>query len=961
MNTFKLKSNKETINKTPFYVNLKQDYKSLPNNKFAKLITSNSELVTTTEIFEGLTHIVNNTQNTSLNKKQLPHTFTSTVEKGELKGQRGVHYKLFLDVESKVSRETTETNLSKYNFISYNSFNHGVKDGHRYRIILDLDRAYSSEEFKYAKKQLIKMFPFVDEHSFESNRMMYLPSIYEGKRNPNVKHNKGVNFSLKELIITPTKIVKKPQNKVNTAVLAGGKYDKKKQGCAIQKAQDMFNEKSTHDACFCASVLLKSAGLELDEVMDVIGDYETAEHDGKISRDWNSINATPNDYYLENPSTYDLLKHYKYKPVPEEDKNVIKIDEYVSEVQDVIFEKLEKHKKILINSDANTGKTYMFLKHTEQNVIIIQPYSTLVTQSYKLAKKINPNSRVGKVKEKQRPNFNDNIIVTTYDGLQKFFSTEGQEWLKDSVYVVDEAHNITMSAAERYRLRAIKSVVTNERFAKKVVYLTATPIDDSNFEEFHTLTIQKKIRREKNLHVTKYDDRTQAVVDAITKTDKNKKHIIFIDNKKVNFQLEKIFTDLGHKCLVVNTDVMDNEKVIDFVETGELGDVDILITTRILSEGVRIKDDIDSIHILSMLGGESIHQFSERPSNNAIKNTIIYKKNFDSSSDRNTYSRKQHKKELIDYAGEIAEIRNTVLKAEILANKLIEQKSNKIEGLVNRKTLSKDDVAYKVLLADERDLVYFDSMADRFLINKEGINHILFEKRIKFDWKNTDLLVDFLLLKYNFTFSSDNVTYNDSKKNSKTKESMSTHKKLSKEELEYKFDGIINYIDDVITKHRFERTIEYVNDDVVDNILINKFIKKYNEINHAMDDPKTSLKLLKEFGINGTKTQQRFLESYKLTNTDDNDIIKNIKSKFEIGKSYTPLQIHNIIINVFKENKLTNTRWKQVNSKTYETSTFLKSIFEIKSTLTRKGNDVFRSYLIKGYDSFKNFTEIDLM
>ena len=961
----KKKSSSTTLNRaTPFYVNVKQEYKKLADNSFAKLITNTSELATLKEIANVFSEFVDKKLYTDVAKKHLPHTFTSTVEIGDLKGQKGVHHRLFLDIESEITRSTVENIMQDYGYVSYYSYNHGVKSENRFRLIVDLDRAYTSEEFKYAKKQLIKMFPFVDTVSFETNRIMYLPVLYDGKRNPEIKYNEGNNFSLEKLIIETN--IQEQSTKIQVTnkkieIPHDKKYNKVKREKAVQNAQDMFKYVGigeTHKSLFNASVILKSACFSLEEALTLIGQYETTEHRGKISRDWDSIEAQPSDYFLEDKSVMELLKTYEHKPI-HIPKNLIIIDKYISEVKDIIFSDLKKHKKILINADANTGKTHLFLNTTDR-IILIQPYVILARQTFKKAKKLYKNRKISLVQNGTKPDFKADLIITTYDGLQKFYSEEGKEWLKTARFVVDEAHNITTSSSDDFRQNAIRKIVENEFLANEIVYLTATPIKDSNFEDIHTINIQRKIRRKKKLYITKYDDRVQAVVDAVTSSKKGSRHVIFINNKKVNFQLDAIFTDMGYNCQVVNTDVMNDYEVKKFIETGELAnDIDILISTSILSEGFRIDADIDTLHVLSLIGAEQLHQFSERPSGNAIKNTIIYKKDTSVSSDRNTYSPITEKSNLVNYATGLVKVNNVILHAEESKNEYIRKQTNisEIEKAALNKQLSKDTAAYKLTHKDERNLVYFNPMRDEFEINELGINFLVYDKTKHFNWKNTDFLVDELVGLYNFTFSQDNVTYNSNKRKTKLKNDMSEHSKVNKADMLKIFDGIISEITNTIQANPHDEFIDYEDEDVI----ANKYIKRYNSINYLINDPQISLELLKSFGINRTASYHNFITSYNLSKQEDTGIIAQLKKEIIIGKRYTAHELNFIVKNIFKQNELTNTKWKEDTTKTNTTTLYLKKIFEMTPITERKGKDIYETYNIKSFMAYKNFIDVELV
>lgn len=218
---------------------------------------------------------------------------------------------LTLDYDSNVSRETVEKELSNFEYISYYSFNHGVKEGNRFRIILNLDANVEIKNINSRlKKDILNEFKFegdLPDSASIKNGWMALPALYEGHRNPEVKYNGGFRYSLLNIInkISLEKNINNTmKHKINEKVDDSKEFNAERQQNTFDELKDeLFNASvgNRHNAVVNFISKCSLIGLDASEIRTVIYDYE--ENEEKISmwidliEEWTADRKTISYYY----------------------------------------------------------------------------------------------------------------------------------------------------------------------------------------------------------------------------------------------------------------------------------------------------------------------------------------------------------------------------------------------------------------------------------------------------------------------------------------------------------------------------------------------------------------------------------------------------------------------------------------------------------------------------------------
>jgi len=896
-----------------------------------------------------------------LTKKQLPYTYTSETKPGLLKGQRGDHNLLFLDYDGTIQKEIILNKLKDYNYICYNTYSHNIKLNDRFRIILELDNTYTSEDFNKCKTELIELFPYSDQSTFQTNRMIFLPVIYDGIRNPELIYNEGKNFNLQSLLFNVIKkekdILYSKRNRV-FKITKNTKLDKKKQQHTLNKIiSNLYNKSqgTTHNELYKSMIALAYAGFNNSEIIYELSPFETTEHKGKVERDVNSLNVSIDPYYYKNLK----LKEYINKITTYDKKyeNEITVKEYMSEEKTYILNQIQNNKKILIHGDTNIGKTYFFSNVIEKKhkTLILVPLNILGKQIFKQTSQKRHD--ICFVKEGTYPDYNCNLIISSYEGLHKFQNDEGRDWLKNAIMVVDESHNLTSSSDYNYRQKSMTLINDYKDFADRVVYLSGSPIIDSSIKGFKYIRIKKQKTRTKNIYVQTYKNKIQTLI----KNLKNQKgnHLVYNDNKKENEKIYNSLIDLGYNCKLINSDIKQD----DLLNTGIIPDnIDVIITTRVLGEGFRVYSDITTLHILKQSSSIVIHQISERTKKTAIKKTILYKPNTSVSKDRETYDNNYLKRMYYDEARTLIQKINDINLKSIQELKNYESKHNKKESILhkNKKTRDKNinKLINNIFINDDKNLIIKNEYTNQYEINELGINYLLHKKNTIYEWNNIDILLYNLQINYNFVFNDKHILTDDNKIDKDLLYLIKKHEKKQKLEEENMFVSVINDLNEIINQENHISKIEIEENTDKYSTFKNKYISRFNEINEVLNNATKTLDLLYKIGTKSTKKHKQIVKILTMKkNGFDNEFINDVKNKLILNKFYTSKELKEIIKPLLKKHSIITSKWRLNNLSSKQTTILIKLIFEVKQKTKRTGKHVDNGYFLLSFYSLKNYVD----
>lgn len=317
------------------------------------------------------------------------------------------------------------------------------------------------------------------------------------------------------------------------------------------------------------------------------------------------------------------------------------IDRYLSELSSEEL-KWNEHYLTLISSPTGSGKTYRMFEEAalfnNQNYIICFPYVTQC-QAYK----DEPNFQFLYDNKSFDPKGSQNIVCT-YDQLVKLSRKED---LSKHILFLDEIHNLFTAASYRGRVMWNISYAIENKLFNRVVGFSATfntkLLSNLNFENIQK--IEYKNKQKENITIAHLEDKSITVNDGILRFFddsfeqlKGKRLAIFRNSKAENVALANNLKKRGYNVLVVDADKRDGDAVQRFISEERLGEVNCLLTTSLLTEGINILDNVDQIHFADKLKSSvTIRQFASRPRNNKAetivwfgsKNTIKNPKNYE--------------------------------------------------------------------------------------------------------------------------------------------------------------------------------------------------------------------------------------------------------------------------------------------------------------------------------------------
>lgn len=303
-----------------------------------------------------------------------------------------------------------------------------------------------------------------------------------------------------------------------------------------------------------------------------------------------------------------LNQFYKGKNTTE-----VVVNNYCSEAIDEVMELVQSQGKKLIIANPGLGKSVMVTKIAlTKKVLFLAPTISIATQMAdeyfiqtqgKYATLLCSNISGYSCNVKQ----DSNMVIAVYDSLIKTVQL-GID-LNEYVIFVDEVHQTVL--ASTYRQSAID--IMESLIGDNYITLTATPyslVSENYSNILHIKSINDKkrtvkfYRKQRNINTNNY-------VDYITSTVKGK-CIILCNNSKNAEHLAEL---LPHrKCLIVdaNSNKHIREKIVK--EKRFPKDIDTIITTEALSDGVSLydKDITDMILMKQNVNLNHLIQFPAR-------------------------------------------------------------------------------------------------------------------------------------------------------------------------------------------------------------------------------------------------------------------------------------------------------------------------------------------------------------
>jgi DEAD/DEAH box helicase len=308
---------------------------------------------------------------------------------------------------------------------------------------------------------------------------------------------------------------------------------------------------------------------------------------------------------------------------------IIKIKDYLTEVQKEVFEFIDINKNILISSNPASGKTTLFAQLCIDNVsskknnrivfcapyIIIQEQfkQKLVNSEVSVDFELNGSSR------RKKLNDEDRIITSTF----KSFHRISQNLSSDDIVIIDEAHSLLNVFSDKKTNRHdhfgnfYKALYDTKA---KIVLMTGTPVD-SFYQWFDNLkelkVFSKSTKAKVNIQYSNHNDSDiviQFAKECIEKYNKNSLNVIYVKSKNKCAKYAEIIGSLGYSGLVLTSDSKLTDGYKELVNSSIISKkYQFLITTNVISTGTNIlNDNMGRALMLNEYDPIEIKQFSKR-------------------------------------------------------------------------------------------------------------------------------------------------------------------------------------------------------------------------------------------------------------------------------------------------------------------------------------------------------------
>lgn len=296
--------------------------------------------------------------------------------------------------------------------------------------------------------------------------------------------------------------------------------------------------------------------------------------------------------------------------------NFLFIERYLTEIKD----SLNFSQNLIIESPPNTGKSTLFLQGVSFKRIYLVPTKVLLTD---LAKNI-PSAQIvqeGVLSDEINP---EEVILSTYEGLEKILQSNIP--LKEYKLIVDEAHNIFLSASLSFRFLSLHRICKSFHKFENTILLSGTWIDlPFSDEEFSLIKVKQRDPVSTELNIIT----TETPLDNLSKEValETGKQIVLINNKDENIKLKELVLQNRPDATItlINADTKKSEEVKKILDDNHLQEGHVLIGTQMIVEGISFLDeDIKAIRFYRSMAAEHIAQLSFRARKSHLKPPVSF-------------------------------------------------------------------------------------------------------------------------------------------------------------------------------------------------------------------------------------------------------------------------------------------------------------------------------------------------
>jgi len=254
------------------------------------------------------------------------------------------------------------------------------------------------------------------------------------------------------------------------------------------------------------------------------------------------------------------------------------INDYVEEDAVFLLDFIRENKRIILDAPPGSGKT-SFIKqilpklYEEAKISVVMPTTMLSEQQEHVWLEGVDLANIEIVTgERGVKNMNIPLLITTYASIKKTIGRKG-------ILCIDEAQHI---ASDMYRIEDIRNVIAALDEFEYVIFMSGTPINLHLLPGVELIKYNRVVQRTIGM-VVGYNEETIL-------TEPDTKKLCFRDNSNKNAIDAAKFGELGFNTISINSETKGEDRIKDMVKNEEMGDLDIIFTTRLMHDGLNIKD-----------------------------------------------------------------------------------------------------------------------------------------------------------------------------------------------------------------------------------------------------------------------------------------------------------------------------------------------------------------------------------
>lgn len=278
--------------------------------------------------------------------------------------------------------------------------------------------------------------------------------------------------------------------------------------------------------------------------------------------------------------------------------------------------------RVVVEGDTGIGKTRYVLDHLarEGPVVLLVP---AIAQVKQIASRYGTGTRLMSfVHGQSKPERLRDTVVSTYDQLDYITGKLGENRSR-YVLVVDEVHKLYQAGNYRARalqrvLEAIDGVGTAGGFARLLGLSATIQPELLDFVVDQWVIVERPQPFERQVAILEYEgaQNLAPVVHTLLREGllpRDRLNAIRYNGREDIEKLAEVFRRDGYRCVVAHSQNQDEDDVQQMLATQAVSDHDLLLTTRLLDEGIDIdNDNLGCVHLIGPVHSAELRQFLGR-------------------------------------------------------------------------------------------------------------------------------------------------------------------------------------------------------------------------------------------------------------------------------------------------------------------------------------------------------------